>query len=71
MFKWILSVLSFLISLASTGTIGFYLAIYLIGPHSDILPDFLHIPVGITLLLIIILIPLLIARKALGFYKSK
>jgi len=71
MIKWILSVLSFLISLAFTGTIGFYLAIYLIGPHSDILPEFLHIPVGFILLSIIILIPLLLARKVLVFYKSK
>ena len=57
MTKWILSSAVFILSLAVTVFIGFYLAIFLIGPHSDILPEVIHVPVGIILLAIILGIP--------------
>ena len=71
MIKWILSILVFLISLAVAGFIGFYTSIFLIGPHSDILPDFIHIPVGIILLTTIIGIPFWLARLILNHLKDK
>ena len=54
----------FILSLTITAFIGFYVAIFLIGPHSDILSEILRIPVGILLLIIIIGIPLWLGRKA-------
>jgi len=71
MTKWILSSAVFILSLAVTVFIGFYLAIFLIGPHSDILPEVIHVPVGIILLLIIIGIPLWLGRKIFLQFKRK
>ena len=71
MIKWIFSLLAFLFSLAVTGFIGFYTAILLIGPHSDILPDVVHIPVGVLLLILIVGIPLLLGRKFFYHLKLK
>ena len=71
MTKWILGSVVFLVSLAITGFIGFYLAIFLVGPHSDILPEIIHVPVGIILLLIIIGIPFWLGRKTFLQFKRK
>lgn len=60
--KWIISFVVFILSLASTVFIGFYAGIFLIGPHSDILPEIIHIPAGLILLTIIIGIPLWLGR---------
>jgi len=67
--KWILSLLIFLFVLAVTGFIGFYVTIFLIGPHSDILPDWIHNPVGIILLIINIGIPVLLGK--ITYFKIK
>ena len=61
--KWIISIAVFILSFAVTAFVGFYTAIFLVGPHSDVLPEILQFPVGLLLLLLIIGIPLLIARK--------
>lgn len=71
MTKWILSSVVFILSLAITVFIGFYAAIFLIGPHSDILPEALHVPAGIILLIIIVGIPLWLGRKIFVAYKRK
>ena len=71
MTKWILGSVVFLVSLAITGFIGFYVAIFLVGPHSDILPEIIHVPVGIILLIIIIGIPLWLGRKTFLQFKQK
>ena len=71
MTKWILSSAVFILSLAVTVFIGFYLAIFLIGPHSDILPEVIHVPVGIILLTIIIGIPSWLGRKTFLRFKLK
>ena len=71
MTKWILSSVVFIFSLAVTGFIGFYVAIFLVGPHSDILPEVIHVPVGIILLIIIIGIPLWLGRKTFLRLKRK
>jgi len=69
--KWMLSLVVFILSLAVTGSFGFYVAIFLVGPHSDILPEVIHVPVGIILLLIIIGIPLWLGRKIFLQFKRK
>jgi hypothetical protein len=66
-----LSLVVFILSLAVTGFIGFYVAIFLVGPHSDILPEIIHVPVGIILLIIIIGIPLWLGRKTFLMFKRK
>ena len=71
MTKWILGSVVFILSLAVTGFIGFYVAIFLVGPHSDILPEVIHVPVGIILLIIIIGIPLWLGRKTFLQFKRK
>jgi len=71
MIKWIFSFLVFTLSLSANLFVGFYIAIFLIGPHSDILPHWLHIPVGIFLLIIIIGIPALLGNKAYIFLKRR
>ena len=47
--KWVVSALVFLGSLLATASLGFFLALILVGPHSDILPRVLHVPVGLLL----------------------
>jgi len=71
MTKWTLSSVVFILSLAVTGFIGFYVAIFFVGPHSDILPEVIHVPVGIILLIIIIGIPLWLGRKTFLRFKRK
>jgi hypothetical protein len=71
MTKWILSSAIFILSLAVTVFIGFYLTIFLIGPHSDILPEVIHVPVGIILLAIILGIPSWLGRKTFIQFKLK
>jgi hypothetical protein len=71
MTKWILSSAVFILLLAVTVFIGFYLAIFLIGPHSDILPEVIHVPVGIILLTIIIGIPSWLGRITFIQFKLK
>ena len=71
MTKWILASVVIILCLAVTGFIGFYVAIFLVGPHSDILPEVIHIPVGIILLIIIIGIPLWLGRKTFLRFKRK
>jgi len=60
--KWIISVAVFVLSFAVMAFVGFYGAIFLVGPHSDVLPEILQVPIGLLLWLLIIGIPLLIAR---------
>jgi hypothetical protein len=67
--KWIISSLVFILSLTATAFVGFYTAIFLIGPHSDVLLDWFHIPVGIILLVLILGIPVWLGRKT--FIKFK
>jgi hypothetical protein len=61
----------FILSLAVTGFVGFYTAIFLIGPHADTFPEVIHAPVGIILLIIIIGIPLWLGRKTFLQFKRK
>jgi uncharacterized transporter YbjL len=71
MTKWILASVVIILCLAVTGFIGFYVAIFLVGPHSDILPEVIHVPVGIILFIIIIGIPLWLGRKTFLQFKRK
>lgn len=61
--KWIIAITVFILSFALMIIIGFYAAIFLIGPHSGILPQFLFIPVGLLLVVLILGIPLLLAKS--------
>lgn len=69
--KWIVSSLVFILTLAITAFVGFYIAIFLIGPHSDVLHDWLHIPVGIILLVLILGIPVWVGRKTFHHFSHK
>ena len=71
MTKWILGSMVFILCLAVTGFIGFYVAIFLVGPHSDILPEMFHVPVGLLLLMIIIGVPFWFGRKTFVHFKIK
>ncbi len=61
----------FILSLAVTGFVGFYTAIFLVGPHADILPEILQVPVGILLLLLTTGIPVWFGRKTFVHFKIK
>jgi len=69
--KWILSFVVFILSISVTGFVGFYVAIFLVGPHADILPEILHVPVGLLLLILIIGVPLWLGRKTFILFKRK
>jgi hypothetical protein len=69
--KWIISFLVFILSLAAVTFIGFYAEIFLIGPHTGILPQNFFIPVAILLLMIIVGIPVWLGRKAFYHFKKK
>jgi hypothetical protein len=69
--KWILSFVVFILSISVTGFVGFYVAIFFVGPHSDILPEILHVPVGLLLLILIIGVPLWLGRKTFILFKRK
>jgi hypothetical protein len=69
--KWILSFVVFILSISVTGFVGFYVAIFLVGPHSDILPEILHVPVGLLLLILIIGVPLWLGRKTFILFNRK
>ena len=47
--KWILSAIVLLAAFAGVGFVGFVLAIILVGPHSDVLPGFMRVPVGLLI----------------------
>ncbi len=59
---WFLTIAVFLGSLLVTAVIGFFLGVLLVGPHSDILPFILRIPVGLMLWLFVLGLPLWLAR---------
>jgi peptidoglycan/LPS O-acetylase OafA/YrhL len=69
--KWILSFVVFILSISVTGFVGFYVAIFFVGPHSDTLPEILHVPVGLLLLILIIGVPLWLGRKTFILFKRK
>lgn len=46
---WLVSIAAFVGSLLVTALAGFFLAILLVGPHSDILPRVLQVPVGLLM----------------------
>ena len=71
MIKWIFSGVVFLLLLGLTAFAGFYLAVFLIGPHSDILPDFFQAPVSLIILAGVLVIPFLVAKKAYFFLKKQ
>ena len=71
MTKWILSFVVFILSISVTGFVGFYVAIFFVGPHSDVLPEILHVPVGLLLLMLIIGVPLWLGRKTFILFKRK
>lgn len=60
---WILTLLVYIAALIPVAALGFFLAIFLVGPHGGILPNILRIPVGIMLWISVICIPLWIAYK--------
>ncbi len=53
----LLAAAAWLLSLAVTAAIAFVLAIALVGPHSDLLPRALQLPVGILLWLAVLVVP--------------
>jgi hypothetical protein len=69
--KCIVSVIFFLLSFGVTAFVGFYAAIFLIGPHSDILPEVFFIPVGIVLLILIMGTPVWVTRKIFNLMNKK
>lgn len=55
--QWVAIIAVFLGSLLVTAIVGFFLALLLVGPHSDILPGVLRVPVGLLLWLGVLGIP--------------
>jgi hypothetical protein len=47
--QWVAIIAVFLGSLLVTAFVGFFLALILVGPHSDILPGVLRVPAGLLL----------------------
>jgi hypothetical protein len=69
--KWILSLLVFLLSFSALALISFYAAIFLTGPHSDILAETIYLPVRLLLLLLVIGLPLWLAHKIFFRFKNR
>jgi len=69
--NWIISILAIIISISVTGFIEFYAAIFLVEPHSDILPEILQVPVGILLLIVTTGIPVWFGRKTFDHFRIK
>ena len=61
--KWIISIAVFVVSFAVIAFVSFYAAIFLVGPHSDLLPEIFFIPVVVFLLVLTLGIPVWIAAK--------
>ncbi len=55
--KWVLSILVFFAAFAIMAFFGFFLAIFLAGPHSDILPEYLKSPVFLLILFAVLAVP--------------
>jgi hypothetical protein len=66
--KWVLSILVFLVTLAILTFFGFFLVIFLAGPHSDILPEYLAAPVFFTVLFFVLAVPSWLAFKTFKFF---
>ena len=69
--KWIISIAVFVVSVAAISFVSFYAAIFLVGPHSDILPEIFFIPVVFSLLALTIGIPGWISVKTFKRLKDK
>jgi hypothetical protein len=69
--KWIISIAAFLFSFAAISVISFYAAIFLVGPHSSILPEIFFVPVALLLLALTLCIPALIFYKTFKRLKTK
>jgi hypothetical protein len=60
---WLLALATLIVSLAAIAVIGFYAAIMLVGPHADLLPHALQVPVGLLLWAGVLGVPVWLARK--------
>jgi len=69
--KWILSLVVFVVSIAVTAIAGFFLGIFLVGPHSDTLPRALQVPVGLGIWAGVLGIPIWLSYKTFTIYKSR
>lgn len=69
--KLILSILVFLSSLTPIVASGFFVGMLLVGPHSDILPTFFRVPIGIALWIFVIGTPLWLSYKTYMHFKNK
>ena len=61
--KWVISILVFLISFTLLAFLGLFLAIFIAGPHSDVLPEFMASPIFFILLFVVFAIPVWLAYK--------
>jgi len=61
--RWLLTLCAWLVSLAVLAPLCFAGVLLLAGPHSSILPSPLHIPVLILGWSILLIVPLMVAKK--------
>lgn len=55
--RWLLSTVVFLLALLPAAAAGLLLALFLVGPHSDLLPATLRAPVGIAIWALVLGLP--------------
>jgi hypothetical protein len=62
--RWLITLSVFIASLAVSAVVGFYIAVVLVGPHSDLLPEPMRVPVGLLVWAGVLGVPAWLARKA-------
>lgn len=61
--KWFVSVAVFIGTGAVMAVIGFFLGLFLVGPHSDLLPEVLRVPVGLLIWVGVLGVPAWLSYK--------
>lgn len=69
--KWILSFAVFAGSLVLTAVCGLVLGLFLVGPHSDLLPEILRIPAGLAIWIAVLGIPAWLSSRVFSRYAKK
>ena len=62
--RWLFAVVVWLLATAILAPVCFFATIFLAGPHSSILPDFLQPVVALLSLAVLLVTPLWLARAA-------
>lgn len=69
--KWLTSIVVFICAAVVTAVVGFFLGLFLVGPHSDLLPKILRVPTGLLIWAAVVGVPVWLAHKTFSTYAAK